>query len=466
MAKHEYRGEWFLPHSSDRRIPGILKINDGKILLTLYSRVDLNGNEVTLGSGSPYYKLILGQTGQGQITLFNVQYHGFNEIGGGLLSISLLPQTAFQNIHFSSHGEIMANRISCSYTYLDRWAEDMSDTSPFPPSNFPWNDFDNRAAKSIVIPLDDKFTVSIDRFLRKHPQVDRNKLAYEMCYRVDFISNTTEPFAEFEKRAIEFEKLMTLGINRPVRMQIDMAKVPQEKLPILIHQVKNSGHDDENKRPSSRSMLFSYRRLGEASFKDVVFRWFNTFREFGVVYTLYLDSLEWFPGAGVSFTPVMVTNRVLNIIQGLETYHARSTPESGESRQIFKEEFNKIRAKLTADEKRWLDRRTQPARIILKDRLLSLLERHANIFTGILDVEDAAKLADDLVEIRNSLSHGRNSDFFIDERGVEVYHLARLLLVSCILDILGIRREKIEELLELNIEFGPILFHYNKNKGL
>lgn len=460
--KQQIEGDWFIPTYPNNKLPGILSIDDGEIMLTLYSLKDFRGESVIQNKNEIHrYSIILGETWHGKITLLNTDLLSNSKIGRTLATFTVSPQTVFEGAHFNSIDEIVTSSLTCSYSFLTAWMDDLTYESQFKNVQGIFHDFDSRFYKRTTVEIDNGFTVHIEQFLREHELTNRNSVSFKIHHSVVFTARTEKGLIEFERKAIEFQKLMELGLDCPVSTDfVMMKKGDAEGRPILIHRVKKGSLalGDSDGYRNHGSMLFSYYKLGEIAFTKVIEKWYTSFKTFGVVYNMYLDTHQWFKGTGAFLTSVMFNNRVLNILQGLEQYHRLANEHDDESDEDFESNFRTVLVKLDATDQEWLKQRTSPLTKRLRKRLNELVKTYDYVFEKILAnrVERNA-FVNELCEIRNSLSHGRNTNPDIGAQSYEIYELARILLLACILDTLGVAVEKAQSLITQSFEYGPTL---------
>ncbi|MBT1688861.1 ApeA N-terminal domain 1-containing protein [Dawidia soli] len=466
----EINGDWFSPKNPTTKLPGTLTIDDGAMELQLYTETDFlgqplydNENEIS------QYSIILGETWQGKITLVNCDLVAKNKIGKKFATFSISPKLMFEGEHFASTNDINATAISCSYTYLSAWMEDLTHESPFKNITGQLSDLDPRLNKELVIDIENGFSVHIHQFLREHDITKRTRVSHQIHHSVDFVSKTNRPFVEFEEKAIAFQKLMELALDCSITIQWSMMKCGlknQTTVFITKASSRNRVSKDSDSHRSPSSMLFSYYKLGEHGFKNAINKWFASYTQFSTVYDIYLDTNKRYNETGILLTSIMFNNRVLNIIQGLEQYHRLSNPQDDETKDAFKESLKPILAKLDSKEKDWLKARAFRKTTRLEDRLVRLLEVYATSFTGIFDApSEKLDFAKHLAEIRNSLSHGRNEKSDIGAENQDAYIKARILLLVCILDSIGINPETSCKLIERCHRYGSPLEFYRKSNA-
>jgi hypothetical protein len=349
-----------------------------------------------------------------------------NKIGETLATFSVAPKIVFEGCHFNSLDEIVITSLTCSYSFLTAWMDDLTHESLFKNQVGPFQDFDSRLYKRVTVEIEDGFSIHIEQFLRKHER-ERSLLSFKIHHSVVFTAKNERGFIEFEQKAIEFQKLMELGLDCPINSHLTMMGKEEGERPMFIYRGGNGNArpDESDSYRNHGSMLFSYYKLGENDFKKVIKNWFTSYKTYSVVCNVYLDTHQWFKGTGVFLTSVMFNNRVLNIIQGLEHYHRLTTL------QLKKQ---------------------------LDQRLPELLEKCGHVLDQILSSPEKKKaFINELDEIRNSLSHGRNINLNIGAQSYEIYEQARILLLACILDALGMTKEKTQELIVQSHEYGPLL---------
>lgn len=460
--KQQIEGDWFIPSYPSTKLPGILTIDESEIVLALFSQVDFTGQPIFDNANEIHrYTIILGEYRNRKITLLNSDLLTKNKIGETLHTFTVSPETVLEGAHFNNEQEIKINSMSCSYSFITAWMEDLMHESHFKDKQGQFHDFDGRFYKRISVEIDDEFMLHIEQFLREHDLAKRNSVSFRIHHSVVFTAKRERGMVEFERKAIQFQKLMELGLDCPSRTQfLRMSQEGTNGESILIWRIKkgNSASIDADSYRNHGSMLFSYFKLGENEFKQVIQNWFNQLKTYEVVYNIYLDTHQWFKDSGAYLTSIMFNNRFLNVMQGLEHYHRLANEQSDESKKEFEAKFQTILCKLEITEQEWLKERTSPLSKKLRKRLNELLKNYDYVFAKILtNRERRDTFINQLCEIRNSLSHGRNTNLDIGAQKYEIYEQARILLLACILDSLGITKEKAQSLITRSHEYGPKL---------
>lgn len=191
-----------------------------------------------------------------------------------------------EGAHFTSITDIKATAVSCSYTYLSAWMEDLTQESPFKYLNGQLKDFDSPINKDTAIELENDLTIHIHQFLRKHDITKPTKLSYQIHHSVDFVSEQARPFVEFEEKAIAFQKFMELGLDCTVKTQWSLMNCGTEKQTTVLITKATTNQKPPNESDSYRnqgSMLFSFDKLGEKGFQNAIKNWFRHYEKYNTI---------------------------------------------------------------------------------------------------------------------------------------------------------------------------------------
>lgn len=455
--KTTYHGEWYSPKYPEVRLQGILEIEDDAIELKLYSPVDFRGEPLN-GDGDriSMYSTILGDCQLGKlVTLLDCEWTHSNPISDSFGIFSLRPQIVFEGQHYKNRDEIMFNSISCSYSYLSAWIEDCRTGSDLDKFDEPFSDFDSRFNKTVSIDVGEGFTIRIVQFLRKKGFSIQRKVSFQIHHVVNIVSLEPRVFNVFEMKAHHFRRLLQIGMDTNIRAEFHEGYTHDARISIYHpHNKLNKGINSDSPL-SQGKMLFSYYKLSETDFKTVIRKWFDTIDKYGVIYDFYTDSNQWFKGTGAYLTSVMFNNRILNMMQGLESFHTLSDVDELESEDAFETKFQEVISGLSELHVNWLRERTRRLSKSLRTRLRELVNKFGSIFDMLLVTSREKKdFVDDLVEYRNRLSHGRHTTSDIEIEIEELYLKAKILLLACILHNLGLKDVTIKKMIRESFDRG------------
>lgn len=450
--KTEYSGVWWSPKFQNVKLPGVLKIEGDNIELALYAEQDFRGIPFSESSdGVDMYRVILGESRGHKITLLNCSFSGSDSISDTLNTFGVRPEVVIDGKHYNTSDEIVFDRISCSYSFLSAWMEDLSKASEFSHIETPLQDFDDRLHKQVSIDIGDGLTLQIVQFLRKHHITQRRKTSFEIHHVVNILSKDVKSFETFKLKVHEFRKFLELSLTTSVSVWFHSAGVSgsgQESIRFYYPQIKSTKPNTSSDFFPHARMLLSYYKLTNKEFPFVIANWFKTISKYGIVYDFFLDTNKWFEGTGASITSVMFNNRVLNMIQGLESFHMLARGSELESKGDFETKFNELTSGLSADQIQWLRKRSGPLHKDLRTRLTELVEEFGFMLEKVLlSSKDRKSFIHHVKEIRDMLSHARHTEPDVGINNEPLYVASRILLLTCILHTLGLDKVRIKELI-------------------
>ena len=453
----DFSGLWCSPKFPEVKLPGVLAIEKERIELILYGSNDFRGKP----HGSDRvdtYSVLFGECHGKKITLLDSHFSWYKPIASQMHSFGVKPEIVLEGCHYETRNDIQLCRVSCNFSFLSAWMEDMSRGSVYSDLDKQLVGFDDRLAKRIEINIDEDLTISINQFLREDDAIQNRRLSYQVHHQVQFQTKAKKNIDFFIAKAHEFRRLMELGLTETVYAQFHSAHADERggDWIFIFHTLgKNADSKNSDSFFAPATMLFDYYRLGEKEFKNIIRQWYRTLSKFGIIYDFLLDTHRWFRGTGESLTSVMFNNRVLNMLQGLEAFHTIDHPEEDETKEEFKARFKEIISSLNTKDKDWLKRRTQRATKNLEFRLHALLKQFGYMLDKCL-ISEAEKneFVQKLVELRNSLSHGRHTDPYLGVENEVLYLEVKILLTTCILHKLGLNPDVIKQLLNSSSKYG------------
>lgn len=450
----KYQGEWFLPKYPNIRLPGILKIEDEKFELTLYSTTDFQGNPF-IGAYNKVYNhpIILGVCFDNKVTLVSSDWRQSDRISDNLDTFTVSPRFVLDGGHFQSIDEIHLKQVNCSYSYLSAWMDGQEFYHFYEYENESFRSWQAKITKKITVDLSEGLSIDILRIVIPNEFNEQNTTQFSVRHFVDFRTTELLTLNEFERIAFIFKKLIEFSIGEPVELFYEHAisNNPNDR-GLAIFQRKGRQTQKKNKSSdyrSTSSMLFNAKALGETRFQSVVKNWFDSFESHGVIFDMYLDTQQWFLGSGILLSSVIFNNRFLNILQSLESFHYMEHVGEEESKDEFKSNFDKILKKLNDSiDKKWLRKRTRTFSKNLEQRIYELICEFDFLCDGILPSKtDKLSFAKDLSEIRNALSHGSHKKTDNTSEFRDKYHFSRIMLISCILSKIGFNKDEISKII-------------------
>jgi hypothetical protein len=215
----------------------------------------------------------------------------------------------------------------------------------------------------------------------------------------------------------------------------------------------HKGQDLSNLTQHQRYMLISDGNANRKILNQVIQKWFEN-QKYYVLYDYYIDSNHRFKDKEILLTNVMFNNRVLNLIQGLDSYHMNTLQEpehiaNDEEKKEFQENKEAVVAILKSSGnkalKDWMHNKVtyrkaspkpQPNIIVIIEKVLTEVRPSLNSrFHKAWLFKEFPRLAG---EIRDQLSHGHQKETSQGPIMPMIFHLSQIILATCILRSLGV----------------------------
>jgi hypothetical protein len=505
-----YSGEWFIPNQNVK-IQGTLIIDkDGYTqVLKLYTQIDFHDIQISQ-NWTPWtplnYTTLLGNT-EKLITLSNCDFCDSKLIGVDLYELTYNVTYSFIGGHTENPLELSVSKLTCTIPYFSSWYDTNrkyygnSDREEGEGSYQKkiFECFDEHDYKSYnyvrelkpaihLNELRNEINISNDlsivvqrRYQKKHSALGKQS-SINVNHYIHFVSKTNISFEELRKEAYKFLQLMKLATGKLLDLNIISLHTKQDSLKGLNNDCSNTKDDIEiwinkydklGKRNFSKSdylhqnyMLFHGDYNNYTSLDRIISNWYKSYDKFFSVYNIFLDTFEWFQNTDATLSLVMFNNRILNLIQALESYHSYTHPDLvGENQD---EVNNKAEAILKLiendDDKAWILDRIEAKHVRLRQRLNKILKEDSLSLSNIIfqNGKDKESFIYKLTTIRNPLSHGESID--IEETKLHIYYYKTLLiLLCCILKTLELSDEQIQKKILKNQKYNRFV-HFIKSK--
>lgn len=484
-----YKGEWTIPDGKIK-LPGILTIDENKFTqsLRLFSKVDFNGNKIQNdGFDNGLFPTIIGHLEINQkATLTNCRIMKMIHFGDDLYEISINLSFTFYGGIFSNQENLKVNRLICSFPYLNTWF----DTNrlffgvPYSTENFLEKMKPSLKTEDLLeeIKIDDEISIIIEREYRDNlVTINSSDLNLELKHFVHFCSTKPRAFKDLQEYANQFMQLIKLSTGKLMYVNLVSTIVEKTELndysksfetvngDIHISIFNYSSFHRRNLVKSEyihqHNMLFygGYNRTERL--KDIIVRWFRTYKKYAHIYNLYIDTLEWFQETDAGLSEVMFNNRFVNLVQGLESFHILKFENSAQIENERKNAFELIKQKLTKIEDReWLDENVDVSAFTLRERLNDLMNEKFETITKELFLSKTKKkdFLNKVIKFRNHLSHG--AEYQLDSgKTSDYYYKSLILLTACILLNLGFTAEEIKKELFRTQKYARIISYMKNN---
>ena len=487
-------GEWFLP-GSNHKLPGRLLYDDTKkqIILEFVGNSHLDGNSI-MGPAptNPQYhtrfhnriykanhQIILGSTHQ-KITLYYCQISTVTEIGKDVHKVQYLIQYVFFGIHKSTPENLQVLSGTILYPYLGCWYDSegfikddnsVQDAIPF----LNRTDYIGPSAISCREGMD----IVISDTVNTSQRPKKNNLALYKDKSVQFNYSQPTPFNDLIRDAITFRKLLEFAFGRPLYFLLQELQMTKngETVRIAMWNVSHhKGQDVSNLTQHQRYMLISDGNANRSILNQVIQKWFEN-QKYHVLYDYYIDSNHRFKDKEILLTNVMFNNRVLNLIQGLDSYHKNMLQEpepiaNDEEKKEFQENKEAVVAILKNSGnkalKDWMHNKVtyrkaspkpQPNIVVIIEKVLTDVKSSLDSrFDQAWLFKEFPRLAG---EIRDQLSHGHHKETSMGPIMPIIFQLGQVILAACILRSLGVSeiQDKIQRYSPFSEYIPEILSH-------
>ena len=447
----EYEGIWWLPHSPDNILAGILKFTPEEgIFLKLIGGRFLQDLEKLQEPAKE--KVVLGLASKGiPVTLENCREIQFNlglSSGNPLYqSATMQAERVYLGEHFPSPEEIKFRKISVRYLYLDDWLDqrfielhlDQNAQELHIKATSPSQEIQLYSSSELKLSIDTDIQTNLILYQPSEPKgVKITQLSW-----VKFESANPQNLEYFEEYISIIRNFLTLAVGMPVYPLSVKGETENDKkvdiffaLPRIPRQLPTF---------SPPKMLFNYSSISNRC-QSVLANWLGKADLLQPVYPLFFGTL---------YNPELyIENKFLSFICAVEAFHTRS--ESFKKEYISNEEYKKIRDIITNAIPRETssDLKERIKEMLrygneksLRKKLKDILTANANITNKFIENND--QFIQKVVNTRNYLVHydkelepssaNRSELFLYTEK-------LRLLLEICLLRELGFTTNEIESL--------------------
>lgn len=367
----EYTGMWWLPANPEIRFPGILRFtqSDGATL-------ELNGSFTEDTKDELFSPAIInGVSGAGtDITLYDCLGTYLSLHAGGESESKFYAHQVFVGVHFHKPEDIVLKSVRVEFSRLDAWLQI---------SGFHFQ----RQGEELLIRykrpdsfqtlLGDDLIVSID-FASTYSPFMLTQAELKQRASVGFYSTQERSFEEFRHLLNHFRNLLTLANMEPVHPTsiVGIADIdsynrkignnilhPEIKIMYQLPRTVNKPSKGYWTEP-----FISFKVLSE-NLRLYIGNWFEKEKLLEPLHQLYFS---------VVYNPdTYLEQRFLSLVQALEAYHRRTTPNYEVPEEQHEERLKRILSAVPTEDKRWLtDELRYSNEPTLRRRLKELLENH------------------------------------------------------------------------------------------
>ncbi|UKA11693.1 HEPN domain-containing protein [Photobacterium damselae] len=401
--EEEYKktGYFWLPGKEERKIPGVLSINDGgEIELEIVGHFDERLE--SLNSHDEINRIIGHIEKDGLVTLDNCFYTKKNFSFGGISKSKILANMVLSGAAWEQDEAVTFNSFSFSVDCLDEWVGISGIEID--------NDWDNNTTTVNYCPPE-KLSFFLDNGMKLEicfaytlpglPALKEAKITQRAYFSLK--SEEVRDLSDFINIAFKITNLMCFAMDEIVvmknvsamssKIQHDIGNGKQYPVPIAIYYQSNP-YTEKMPRKQWREMLFNFDAI-----KD------NT----GQVFNNWINAYEYLsPALGLYFSTKAGAHKYLDgkflaLAQGLETYHRRTSNETLMELKAFDSLVSTILEGCPKEHVDWLKGRLMHGNEInLSKRLNKIIEPFQDHLGTKKEIK---KLLRKIVSTRNYLTH-------------------------------------------------------------
>jgi hypothetical protein len=445
IEKVEYKGDWRLP-DSDTWMKGIVTYSpeDGIIL-------ELFGTFKKHIFDHSNYDIVLGKTTEGDITLVDNWYRSTKTNLNGTTIGVYNPRIILVGKHFDTISEITFREISFQLFNLFDWSDISGITSDY-------DEISKRYSIGYQKPSELEFSIYKDCqglitfFSPLHRNSHNNRIELHEECEVSLKYKDKVHFEELLTDMSIFQRFITLTTfeqSYPLSITFNdddyFKEVRKTKQKIQIKCIfPNIFYNKKYQVRRSSESLLRFKDIRE-EFPKLISNWFEKYKELEPSFVLLLD---YFIDKN-KFN----TEKFMDIIRGLETFHRRTSSVTRLPKTEFKKKIKKILNTIGLEEqdKKWLkEELSYSNELKLRERLSLLITTHSNkyIQKQIVNIDSFCK---DVVNTRNYHTHYSKkpkTKILIDKEFFDVTQILTGLLISCLLNYIGVNDSVFEERLD------------------
>jgi hypothetical protein len=419
--EEEYKktGYFWLPGKEDKKIPGILSINDGgKVELEIVGHFD---ESVESLNGNDEIDRIIGHVEKdGLVTLDCCFYTKKNFSFGGISKSKILINRVLSGAAWDQDEAVTFNTFSFSVDCLDEWVGisgiSVDNNRGSKTATISYNHPENI---SFILDNGMKLEICFAYTLPVFPNLKEAKVTQRAYFRLE--SEELRDLNDFTTAAFKITNLMCFAMDEIVAMknvsattseiQRDGGDEKQYPVPITVYYQSNPYSEKTPKR-DWHNMLFTFGSIKDNA-QQVFNNWISAYEYLSPAFGLYFSTKT---GA-----QRYLDGKFLALAQGLETYHRRTSTETLMEPESFKTLVSSVLDGCPDEHIDWLKGRLKHGNEInLRKRLKKIIEP----FKDHLGTrKERRKLLGKIVSTRNYLTHYSESLEGESAKGRELWNL-------------------------------------------
>lgn len=445
MLDHlNFKGSWFLPNSPANKISGIL-IFDGKSdgILELFGSFESN-------SDFKEQDLILGITTEGKaITLYNC-FQFSETIYNGLPSSKYTALNILIGQHYYSIHELMFFKIEANFKNLNKWINKYGFTIDKPFRNDGKVKVDYEKPSKISFKINENLRGELDFWYTAPLLNNTQEIIIKQTTYISLINSENVKFNEIINSLMLFQNFLTVGTLEsayPKHIALYKRKDNGEMQKSILFYKPGFDYTTEDSR---FRFLFRFTDI-EPNFESILQKWYILIDKIDPVINLLLETFYIRESSPV--------NRLLNLVQSLETFHRRLKNYEPFPKKEYREWLialvDSVDDRYKEVLKGKMDFGNEPS---LQIRLSELVEK-LSIDTINRMIEDKVKFIAEVKNTRNYYTHYSENLRKKALKGNDLYKLndkLKILLLGSVLLESGFTLDEINNLFK-RIE----MYHYN-----
>ena len=405
----ETSGFFWLPEEPDVRVPGDLHISEsGEARLEVqlqeispgWSKVINTGMSV---DGREVARILGISSRQGAITLDECPVTRMRNFVVPPTELTLSPRLTLTGCHYEAEEEVTFTEFSFSTEGIDEWLGVSGIDVQFDKDAIK-TVIEARVPEEIFIDLPDEVVMAF-KFGMSLPTMTRTITDARITQKtfVSLVSDQPRPLDYFTSMATKIRNFLRLAIGQPVSIESVTGYTPEltrddgaggeRKVPIQVY-YRQSGNSDKKQEVRWHQIRFFYTEI-EGQIGDILTNWLQSYQILGPVLDLYFTAM--------SNTSQYLEVEFLQRIQGIETMHRRSDPETEMPEHEFREFMDSVLSACPDSRQEWLKGRLRYANEpSLRRRLTEMIKPFERFFG---DARQQKAFVAKVVVTRNYLTH-------------------------------------------------------------
>ncbi|MFM6041369.1 MAG: HEPN domain-containing protein [Dolichospermum sp.] len=424
MESFDFKGFWWLPNNSSERLAGICRFTSfegGELEIIGNSDYLIEFNIVN----QPF--IILGTTVKnGDITLYDC-FLRKKEKGNGVFLYYVYVNLIFLGHHFYNDSNVKFNQISIHYSFINEWVNNQ--ILDFVQSENAEEHIVNKGGEQLAqASIDNNYSLSININYGKSVSLFE-KITIDRKVFITIDSSQERHYKDYIKIMSYTRNFLTLAITKPVFPLIMNGFISQDGVISVVRilgKLSSPANDILASKLSWHEMFFTFHDISD-KFELFIKNWFDKAKDMATIYQLYCGVLE----NPNSYYP---QQEFLSLIQSLESYCQKDINPELKTERINNPNFNRnLNLKIMSLFK------SKTFQEIIKH-----LSQHENAFNVFLDGKSKNDFVNEIVKIRNTLSHGSgyNGDVYVKNFRLQIDRL-KVIVEILLLKELGFDKETI-----------------------